>query len=200
MKLLNKEQEKFLLKHYVGVSNSQLTELLNNEFKTTFSVKQIKSYKNNRHLNSGLTGRFVKGHESFNKGKKWDDYMPKESQIKSLKTCYSKGHKPQNYRPVGSERLNIYGYYEIKVKEPNIWMLKHRYIYEKENGTIPKGYKVIFADRDKTNFDIDNLILVSSKEELILNRSRLIYENKELTKVGVNIAKLKSKIYEKQKN
>lgn len=199
MKLLNKEQENFLLKHYVGVSNAQLTDLLNNEFKTAFAVKQIKGYKQRRHLNSGLTGYFEKGHESFNKGKKWDDYMPKESQKKSLKTCFQKGNVPFNHRSVNSERINIDGYCEMKIKEPNVWVLKHRYIYEKEKGPIPKGYKVIFADRDKTNFNIDNLILVSSKEELILNRSRLIYENKELTKVGVNIAKLKSKIYEKQK-
>lgn len=199
MKLLNKEQENFLLNHYLGITNKELTYFINNKFGTNFSVKQIKGYKQRRHLNSGLTGYFEKGHESFNKGKKWDDYLSKESQQRCSKTCFKKGNVPFNHRPVNSERINIDGYCEIKIKEPNVWVLKHRYIYENEKGKIPKGYKVIFADGNKRNFNIDNLILVSNKVELIMNRSKLIYKNKELTKVGVNIAKLKSKIYEKQK-
>ena len=44
-----------------------------------------------------------------------------------------------------------------------------------------------------TNFDIDNLILVSKAEMLILNKNKLIFEDKDFTKVGVNIAKLINK-------
>ena len=40
------------------------------------------------------------------------------------------------------------------------------------------------------NFDIDNLIAVSKAEMLILNNNNLRFEDKELTKVGVNIAKV----------
>ena len=40
------------------------------------------------------------------------------------------------------------------------------------------------------NFDIDNLIAVSKSEMLILNNNNLRFEDKELTKVGVNIAKV----------
>jgi hypothetical protein len=100
---------------------------------------------------------------------------------------------PPQYRPVGSERINKDGYVEIKVADPRTWKLKQRYIYEQHYGEIPKGYYVIFADQDKRNFDIDNLIAVSRSEMLILNNNKLIYEDKELTKAGVNIAKILSK-------
>lgn len=42
------------------------------------------------------------------------------------------------------------------------FVLKHRFLWETANGPIPKGHKVIFADGDKTNITLDNLIMVSS--------------------------------------
>ena len=110
------------------------------------------------------------------------------------KTSFKKGTTPPQYRPVGSERINKEGYLEVKIADPNKWELKHRYIYKKYYGDIPKGHNVIFADTDKTNLNIDNLILVSKSEMLILNRNKLIYEDNELTKVGVNIAKVIDKV------
>ena len=56
--------------------------------------------------------------------------------------------------------------------------------------TYQLGHKVIFADGNKRNFDIDNLILVSDSEALIMNANKLRYENKELTKTGALIAKV----------
>ena len=82
------------------------------------------------------------------------------------------------------------GYIEIKIKEPNLWVLKHRLIYEKYYGEIPAGYSVIFGDGDKQNCDINNLILVSRSELLILNRNKLIKKDSALTRTGINIAKL----------
>lgn len=56
--------------------------------------------------------------------------------------------------------------------------------------TYQLGYKVIFADRNKRNFDLDNLILVTDSEALIMNTNKLIYEDAELTKTGSLIAKV----------
>ena len=117
----------------------------------------------------------------------------------SNKTSFKKGTIPPNYRPVGSERINMEGYTEVKVKDPNKWELKHRLIYKQHYGEIPKGHNVIFADRNIQNFDINNLILVSKAEMLILNNNKLIFEDKELTKVGVNIAKVIDKAKKRSK-
>ena len=42
-----------------------------------------------------VNGRFVKGHVPFNKGKKWDEYMPK----KSRRGCRKGWKNLQKYRP-----------------------------------------------------------------------------------------------------
>ena len=136
-------------------------------------------------MKTGNTGQFKKYQEPWNKGLK--GYMG------ANKTSFKKGTIPPNYKPVGTERFAKDGYIEVKVKDPNVWELKHRYIYKKHHGEIPNGYNVIFADKNISNFDIDNLILVSKAEMLILNKNKLIFEDKDFTKVGVNIAKLINK-------
>ena len=50
----------------------------------------------------------------------------------------------------------------------------------------------------KKNITLDNLVLISRKEMLILNDYGLIFNNKELTESGINIAKLISEIRRKK--
>ena len=61
------------------------------------------------------------------------------------------------------------------------------------NGKISKGYALVFADGNKQNFGLDNLILVSRAELLIINRQQLIKDDPDLTKTGVLIAKVINK-------
>ena len=116
--------------------------------------------------------------------------MSKEQYEKCKPTMFKKGHIPKNHREIGSERITKDGYIEVKIEDPDVWGLKHRLIYEEHYGEIPAGYSVIFGDGDKLNFDINNLILVSRSELLLMNRNKLIKNDSVLTKVGVNIAKL----------
>lgn len=188
-----KEQKQFLIDNNYMKSSQELADMFNKEFGTNITKTNIKCFRGNNKLNSGLTGRFEKGQVSWNKGKKWAEYMSKEGQLNSSKTTFKKGHIPHNHRKIGSERITIDGYWEIKIREPNKWELKHRYLYKKLKGDIPKGHKVIFADGNKNNLDIDNLILVSNSEELIMNRNSLRFDDKELTKTGSIIAKVMDK-------
>lgn len=73
------------------------------------------------------------------------------------------------------------------------WIRKHRYLYEQAYGEIPKGHKVIFADGNIRNFELNNLILISDAEELIMNKRKLFSESPEHTKTGVLIAKVLNK-------
>ena len=111
-------------------------------------------------------------------------------QIKKFKNFHhiSSGLKSCNL-PVGSERESK-GYILVKIAEPNVWIEKHRLIYESMYGNIPTGCKVIFADKNKRNFNPNNLVLVSDSEALIMNTQKLIYEETELTRSGVLIAKI----------
>lgn len=184
--IYTKEEDNFLKKNVKGISLKELTERFNNKFNYKLSESSIANRKNKLNIHSGITGgQFKKGNIPFNKGTK--------GLTKSNKTSFKKGNIPHNYREVGEERINQDGYIEIKVANPNKWMTKQRYIYEKEHGEIPKGFNVMFSDKNKRNFDIDNLILVSKSEDLIMNKNNLIFNDKELTKTGHLVAKVISK-------
>ena len=179
------EEKEYLASIVKGKTYKELLILMNYKFEYEFSSQQIESALRRYNLKTGNTGQFKKYQEPWNKGLK--GYMG------ANKTSFKKGTIPPNYKPVGTERFAKDGYIEVKVKDPNVWELKHRYIYKKHHGEIPNGYNVIFADKNISNFDIDNLILVSKAEMLILNKNKLIFEDKDFTKVGVNIAKLINK-------
>lgn len=180
------EEKEYLASIVKGSTYKEITKQMNDKFEHDFSEEQIKGAMARYKLTTGTGGYFKKGSTPWNKGLK--------GHMGANKTSFKKGTIPPQYRPVGSERITRDGYTEIKVKDPNKWELKHRLIYKQHYGEIPKGHNVIFADTDKTNLNIDNLILVSKSEMLILNRNKLIYEDNELTKVGVNIAKVIDKV------
>lgn len=186
----SEEQKRFIIDNNYGKYSKELAEMFNQHFNTNITAKEIAYFRRNHKLNSGLTGQFKKGHTTHNKGKKQVEYMSKEAIERTKATRFKKGNKPNNYRPVGSERITKDGYIEIKIADPNVWKLKHRYIYEQHYGTIPDGYNIMFADKNKLNLEINNLILISKSEDLIMNRNKLIYEDSELTKTGHLIAKV----------
>ena len=189
----SEEQKKFIIDNYYGKYSKELADIFNKQFNTNITAKEIKNYRENHKLNSGLTGRFEKGHVTHNKGKKQTEYMSKEAIEKTKATRFKKGNIPQNRREIWEERISKDGYVYIKVRDGCLndnWELKHRYIYKQHYGEIPNGYNVMFADKNKRNFDIDNLILVSKSEDLIMNNNKLLFSNKELTKTGHLIAKV----------
>jgi hypothetical protein len=180
------EQIQFLTKNVIGRSNAELTDILNSHFELDLGINQIKAFKKNRGLSSGLDGRFKPGHIPFNKGKEgvggWEP------------TQFKKGHKPHNYKPVGTERVNGDDYVDIKVADPNKWRAKHILVWEKENGPVPKGHVIIFGDGNRRNFELDNLILVSRKQLALLNKHSLIQNDAELTRTGIIVADIYRKI------
>lgn len=114
-----------------------------------------------------IATRFHKGHIPTNKGKK----VSQEIYEKMSPTMFKKGHINENKRAVGSERVNVYGYIEIKVAEPNRWRLKHRLIWEQVNGGIPKGYNVQFKNHNPQDCRIENLYLICRAEQIAKENS-----------------------------
>lgn len=130
-----------------------------------------------------VKARFGKGHVPYNKGRRRDEYLSPESLTKCQKTQFIKGNTPKNYRSVGSERVNVYGYVEIKVADPNKWCLKHRIVWEASNGAIPKGMNIQFRDGNRQNTSLDNLYMISRQDQVATENSihkRLPAELKEL--------------------
>lgn len=185
------EQKEFIKTNIVGKTSNELTHMVNEHFQLNLGINQIRAFIKNHKLKSGLDSCFKKGHTPFNKGKKgiggWEP------------TQFKKGHKPHNYKPVGTERINSEGYLEVKIADPAKWKMKHVLVWEEANGPIPKGHVVIFGDGNQSNIHLENLILVSRKQLLVLNRHNLIQKDAELTKTGVILADIYGKISERKK-
>ena len=183
------EERRFLIEIVPGRSYAEIAEVFNARFSPPITTGQVKSFVSNNKLSTGRTGRFYKGQPSHNKGK-YSRYSPA--------TEFKKGHVPSNYKPVGSTRLSKDGYIEVKVANSRKWRHLHTIVYEKENGKIPKGHAVIFADGNKQNVVPENLILVTRAELLILNQYKLIGKTKELTETGLFAADLLMKLRERK--
>ena len=193
-KLLTKEQHDFLIENVTGRTVDELTKLINDAFNLDLKQYQIKAYKKNHKLKSGVDSTFKKGILPHNKGEK----MPGAGKG----TWFERGHLPHNWVPIGSERVNGDGYVDIKIaegKHQGNWRAKHTLIWEEHNGPLPKGHGIIFGDGDKRNFDIDNLICVTRKQLMTLNRLGLITNNADLTRSSVLVADLIFKINEKKR-
>ena len=144
-----------------------------------------------RMLNNGAPHRFKKGHVSHNKGKS----MPAETRAKIERTFFSKGHKPHNTKYDGYERINSEGYTEVRMAE-RVFIGKHRLIWKQHYGRIPEGHIIIFADGDKQNFAIENLVCVSRGDHAILNKNK-----KYGTEIAQNVlllCKLKNQLINKK--
>lgn len=180
-------EERSFMKTYVpGHSHREIQKAFTEKFGWEISIGQVKGYIANHHLNTGRTGQYQKGNEPHNKGKKGTCAAGCE------KGWFKKGNMPSDYRPVGSERVNVYGYIEVKVADPNKWKLKHRVVWESVNGKIPDGHIVIFRDNDKTNTDITNLLLIKRGANVIMNHEGLCRYSGEFKETAVRIAELKS--------
>ena len=189
-RLLTREQHDYLVSIQKNKLSRDVANEMNQKFGLSLTEKQIKSYRRNNNLNSGLTGRFEKGQTPHNKGKKYPN-MPKNS------GQFKKGNRPPNYVPVGTINYTTDGYPKEKIGEPNQWGLKQRTVWEDHHGPIPKGHSVCFLDGDKTNYDISNLILVANHDMAQMNKNKYFCEDAELTKLGLGIVKLTSKISKK---
>jgi hypothetical protein len=186
------EQREFIKCNAPGRSNGELTNLFNGHFGISLSIDQIKGFKKNSKISSGLDGRFNKGHAPFNKGRKkyW---------IGGEETQFKKGNRPHNYKPVGTERVNADDYVDIKVADPNKWKGKHIIVWEEHNGPVPKGSVVIFGDGNRRNFDINNLIALSRKQLYMMNKNHLIQNDADLTRTNIIVADIIQKISDRKR-
>lgn len=186
-----KEELDYIRKIAPGRHYHEIVEMFNRKFEFQINAKKLKGILRNHGISTGLSGRFGKGITPHNKGKKFPGT--------GNRTTFRKGTTPHNKMKVGEDTITTDGYVKTKIAEPDVWEYKHKLIWAEVNGPIPEKHSVIFADGNRMNLDIDNLLLVSKAELLMLNRRRLISENSELTKTGLNVVKVMNKIHKIKK-
>lgn len=176
-------QKEWITKKYQDHQIKDLTALFNAEFNETKTVNQLRAFVKNHGIKSGRTGHFPAGVAPWNSGMKgWS------AGGRSEVTRFKAGHIPVNHRPVGSERINVDGYIEVKVAEPNAWRLKHRVVWAECRGDIPRGHVVWFRDNNPLNCDIHNLMLVTRQQHAVVNKLGLQQAPAEMKETAKLIA------------
>ena len=91
--------------------------------------------------------------------------------------------------PVGAEMM-MSGRTYVKNAEGR-WKNKMLLLWEEANGKMPEGHCVIPADKNRLNFALDNLLLVSKAELRTMNRLRLYSADPDMTRLGHVMAKMR---------
>lgn len=123
---------------------------------------------------------FAKGHIPDNKGKKLEEFMSAENIVKFRANTYKKGNVPKNKMPIGSITVKFYGGSNmknpsyrlqfIKIGEGNYdWRPLHIHNWLEAGKSIPKGFVLAFKTTDYMNVELDNLHLITKKENMLRN-------------------------------
>lgn len=179
-----------------GLFNREITRLFNERFGTSRTENAIQQQRCKYGIKTTARHYWPKGHKPWNAGMRGVNFGGEKTQFK-------KGHKPQNWVPVGSERITKDGYIDVKVQDgqgPRNWKGKHIIIWEHHHGRpVPSGHAIIFGDGNNRNFDPENLLLVSRAQLCRMNQMGLIKNDARLTQVGALIANIRNKIGERRK-
>ena len=167
-----KEEVDFLYEFAQGHYYREIAEEYKNRFGSELRISQIKDKLTALSIKTGVDGRFKKG----------------ESYFRSV--------------PIGTETKSYRGYINIKVDQPNKWQKKHRFLYEKYNGVkLKKGEHVIFLDRNINNFDVNNLVMITSRELFFINKTfDFDTATTELRKSRIALAKANVKLMDAKRS
>ncbi|HJA29460.1 MAG TPA: HNH endonuclease [Candidatus Olsenella pullicola] len=184
-----------------GHTESEIRVAFSRRFGIDINRSQVKNFKSRFGIRSGtFGGRFEKGCTSWNKGVPQSEWMPAESIERSKATRFKRGSLPANTADIGAERVTRDGYVEVKVTERptpggrahDNWISKQRMVWEAEHGRkVPSGHKVIFCDHDKTNLGPGNLMLVSSAELAVMNKTGCVWHDRETAESVLALSRLK---------
>lgn len=150
-------------------------------------------------IKTGRTGQFQKGHVPWSAGKAGTGSM------KANSGTFKKGNRPANEQPLGSERITKDGLVQVKVRmkgksNAERWQSKHSLIWEQHHGKkVPRGHLVMFADGDKRNFSIENLMLVSRRGNALHNVRGYSYADKTVRPTLLAVAEMDATIRKRTK-
>lgn len=121
----------------------------------------------------GIGTRFEKGHPPANKGLRRPGWGPGRMKATQFRKGERSGVAVRLYKPIGTERISKDGYRERKVND-NLplqarWRAVHLILWEAVHGPIPRGHALTFANGNKTDVRLDNLVLVTRRDLMLRN-------------------------------
>ena len=194
-----------IIELYPHHSSKYIAELLgvsiSKVYNTAWDAKVKKSAQymltpeSGRIIEPSVANQFKPGHTPHNKGKQ----ISAEIYEKVAPTMFKRGNKPHNTKPNGTinVRADTQGrlYQYIKIKDCQ-WELLQRHVWTQANGEIPPGSVVIFLDGNYLNCELNNLQVISRRENMARNTiQRYPAELQEVMKLT---CKLKRKTNGKQ--
>lgn len=197
------EEDESLRRLYPNMSSLEVSQLMNRSLKSVYSRANILGVcKSEEFINSINSGRFKGGNKGkmfqFKKGNQaWNKGL-KGLQIGGVETRFSKGSQPHNTRHDGAISIRVEDgrpYQYIRISK-GVWKPLHNHIWINTHGNIPKGMIVVFKDKNPLNCVLENLELITRKENMARNTiQRYPRELKFTLKL---LKKLKRTVDEKQ--
>jgi len=163
MAMFTPEMTRWLASNVPGKTFREITAAFNGRFNTAFTLLQVKGHCHHFQIRNYNRAR---PREHFHKTGAEKQY---KGMIYVKVSCESKGYR----------QFNAAG----------TWRQKHYIVWEAANGSMPKGHDVIFADGNKRNFNIDNLLLVSRREFLCMSRAKMYSSDPDVTKTNLLIVR-----------
>lgn len=162
------EEINFLKSNCLGHTRKEIIEAFKTEFGWDITECQLKGQMRKYGLTTGHTGKFGdNGH--YSKGSKMTPYKYECARP----TMFKKGNVPPNKAEVGTEVLRSDGFIKVKVAQPDKWVRKHVLVWEAANGPMPSKSCIMFLDRNRSNCDLSNLVLVSKTANKIINKNKM---------------------------
>jgi hypothetical protein len=217
--VFNESQKDFITELFPVSSYPEIIEKLNKKFGTAFSYNQVNNFCKTQglrkpHLIDPAIPDFIRSLMPLHGEKvaalvneKFGTNYNRKS-IKGVMHSYGIKSGLKNtsetscgkYRPIGTEKLTkIDGGFAWKIKTPDGWQFKHRYLWEQANGPIPPGHYVAFLNHNTMDCSLENLALIPNGVFAVMNRNGYFTNDRELTKTGLLLATHKAAVIAKTK-
>jgi len=165
-----KKEDELLKKLYPNVVTNQIVKHFDRSLSGiqkrayTLGLRKSLEFKQSgakRLEESGKAHRIKKGHTPWNKDTK--------GLTGANSGSFKKGHRPANAVEIGTEVELFDGYIKVKIAGPKSWELKHRVVWQENNGAIPTDHVIRFQNGNRKDCRIENLYLTDKAGNMLRN-------------------------------
>lgn len=213
-KTFSNEQANFILQNYRGKTNTEICDLLNQKFCTNFRPKQVEHFKYTNHLYS-LKKKFppeICCYIAENHFGKFHKELTNEINTifgtsyatKEVTSYLRRNHLTTGMRGACSLKYSngetVLRKAGLFIKVDGQFIKMSHYVLEQNGIKVKPGDCIKFLDGNKTNYDPENLAVVSRNENLRLNSNGWFTNNKFLNQCAIDTIRLQTAVNQIEKS